>query len=97
MIRSFANKATEDVFNGEFTSASAKKLPREILRRAWIVLHTMDSTSRLDDLKVPPGNRLKQLSGRVKARWSVRLNDQWRMTFLFKDGEFSEVLIVDYH
>jgi proteic killer suppression protein len=57
----------------------------------------MDATVRLDDLRLPPGNRLKELSGNRAGTWSVRVNDQWRITFKFQNGEFSDVLIEDYH
>jgi proteic killer suppression protein len=57
----------------------------------------MDSTARLDDLRVPPGNRLKEFEGDRAGTWSVRINDQWRITFKFQSGEFKDVLIEDYH
>ena len=96
MIKSFTDKATEELFNG-INSKRTAKYPTEIKRRAYLLLHTINSANTLDALKVPPGNRLERLVGDRQASWSVRINDQWRVTFKFSDGDFSDVLIEDYH
>lgn len=93
MIRSFGDKQTEVVFN----RVQARKLPPEIHRRAKRKLLLIDSASSLDDLKVPPGNRLEQLSGNRIGQWSIRINRQWRICFEWHDGDAYNVEIVDYH
>lgn len=93
MIRSFGDKQTETVFN----RGHARKLPSEIHRRAKRKLLLIDSASSLDDLKIPPGNRLEQLSGDRIGQWSIRINRQWRICFEWHDGDAFHVEIVDYH
>jgi proteic killer suppression protein len=97
MILNFLDQTTEDIFHGRFGTKSARRLPQDTHRRASLMLQVMDATVRLDDLRLPPGNRLKELSGNRAGTWSVRVNDQWRITFKFQNGEFSDVLIEDYH
>jgi len=63
-------------------------------RRKLLVLH---NTKRLEDLKVPPGNRLEPLRGDRKGQWSIRINDQWRICFVWRDGDAYDVEVVDYH
>ena len=63
-------------------------------RRKLLVLH---NTKRLEDLKVPPGNRLEPLRGDRKGQWSIRINDQWRICFVWRDGDGYDVEVVDYH
>lgn len=77
MIRSFRDKQTETVFS----RGQAKKLPPENHKRAKRKLLLIHSASSLDDLKIPPGNRLKQLSGDREGQWSIRINQQWRICF----------------
>jgi proteic killer suppression protein len=94
LIRSFANKQTEDVFNGFVP----KGLPADIIRRAWIKLDLIDSVGVVTDLRVPPGNRLEKLSGDREGEWSIRINDQWRVCFAWReDTNAYDVEIVDYH
>ena len=83
MIRSFADKKTEALFRDE--------------RAAKRKLEMLDAASRLDDLKVPPGNRLEALSGDLSGFHSIRINDQWRLIFVWRDDGAHEVEIVDYH
>jgi proteic killer suppression protein len=97
MILNFVDQTTEDIFHGRFGTKSARGVPQTLHRRASLLLQVMDSTARLDDLRVPPGNRLKELEGDRAGTWSVRINDQWRITFKFQSGEFKDVLIEDYH
>jgi len=99
MIKSFRCKHTEKVWNRVFT----KKFPPDIqgagksspiARRKLLMLN---AASTLEDLKIPPNNRLEKLSGDRKGQFSIRLNNQWRICFKFENGDASEVEIVDYH
>ena len=92
MIRSFADKKTEALFRDE----RVKEL-QSIARAAKRKLEMLDAASRLDDLKVPPGNRLEALSGDLAGFHSIRINDQWRLIFVWRDDGAYEVQIVDYH
>ena len=96
MIRSFADTATEDVFYGADTRA-ARRLPKElwpVMRRKLDMLH---AAKTLADLLVPPGNRLESLRGDQSGRHSIRVNQQFRITFRFHEGGAWEVLCEDYH
>jgi proteic killer suppression protein len=91
MIRSFADRDTEDLFNDR----SVRRLGA-IERVARRKLQLLDTAGRLDDLRVPPGNRLEALHGNRKGQHSIRINDQWRVCFRWLDGAH-DVEIVDYH
>ena len=93
MIKSFRDSNTERVFKRQFV----KKLPREIQQRAFMRLNAIDAAVRLEDLRLPPSNRLEALKGDRKGEHSVRINDQWRICFLWQDGHAECVEIVDYH
>ena len=93
MIKSFANKETERVFQQIFT----KKLPHEIQHLALRKLILIDNAHTLEDLRVPPGNRLEKLSGVRTGQYSIRINDQFRICFREKGGDYYEVEITDYH
>lgn len=93
MIRSFACKDTEKIWNGQKT----RVFPGDIQGRALIKLRLIDAARAPEDLKSPPGNRLEALSGNRKGQMSIRINNQWRICFVWKDGEAYEVEIVDYH
>ena len=97
MILSFANKATEDIFDGVSSSEARKLLPRELLRIAFRKLDQLNAADRLDDLKVPPGNRLHALSGNLRGRHAVRVNDQYRIVFRFEGADAFDVRCTDYH
>ena len=92
MIRSFADKKTEALFRDERV-----KEFQSIARAAKRKLEMLDAASRLDDLKMPPGNRLEALSGDLSGFHSIRINDQWRLIFVWRDDGAYEVEIVDYH
>lgn len=96
MIVSFADKATEDLFHGRSTGR-VRRLPPEILRPALQQLDMLNSARELNDLRSPPGNRLKRLKGELEGHYSVRINRQWRLVFRWDAAEASEVRIVDYH
>jgi proteic killer suppression protein len=93
VIGSFADKETQKIWTGEFS----KKLPREVQivgLRKLIILHR---SRDLNDLRIPPGNRLERLSGVRKGQYSIRINDQWRICFEWNNGIATEVEITDYH
>jgi proteic killer suppression protein len=92
MIRSFGDKATERLFGDEFVRQF-----QGIARVAKRKLEAVNAAGRLEDLTVPPSNRLEKLKGDLKDFHSVRINDQWRVIFKWIDGEPHQVRIVDYH
>lgn len=93
MIRSIADKETEKVYNQVFS----KKLPHDIQRIALRKLIMLDNAKTLEDLKVPPANRLEKLHGDREGQYSIRINDQFRICFDFASGDASNVEITDYH
>lgn len=93
MIKSFADPDTERLFRRE----RVRRFPAELLRPMLRKLVAVDAAERLDDLRVPPGNRLEKLRGDRAGQHSVRVNDQWRICFRWRDGDAYEVEIVDYH
>lgn len=93
MIKSFRDKDTERIWNRE----QSKKFSAEIQRTALRKLVAVDGAEALQDLRIPPGNRLEKLSGNRHGQTSIRINDQWRICFIWKDGNAHEVEIVDYH
>lgn len=96
MIQNFNSQGTEDVFHGRSTR-EARKIPQSLWRVARRKLDMLNAAVNLKDLKVPPANRLEALKGSLKGKYSVRVNDQFRLVFVFKDGNAYEVEIVDYH
>jgi len=93
MIHSFKNSATESVWDGVFSSLFPPAIQRTA-RRKLIHIH---SAINLNDLRVPPGNRLEKLKGKRKGQHSIRINDQWRICFRWRSGNAYDVEIVDYH
>ena len=93
MIQSFADKATAAIFSG----LEVRRLPREVQAVARRKLKLLDAAGSLESLRVPPGNRLEALRGDRKGQWSIRINDQWRICFRWKQGDAFDVEIVDYH
>lgn len=93
MIRTFANRMTQRLFYDE----RVKELPPGILRSAKRKLFMIHAATRIDDLRVPPGNRLEKLYGTRSGQYSIRINDQWRVCFQFDAGQADAVEIVDYH
>ena len=96
MIISFGNQGTADLFNG-IESREAKKIPSEITKTALKKLDMLNAAEQLDELKVPPGNRLEALKGNLKGYYSIRLNNRWRIIFQWDNGKVSQVQIIDYH
>jgi proteic killer suppression protein len=97
MIISFKSKATEDIFNGKATKAALRAWPKKIWNRATRKLDQLDSVLTLDELRVPPGNRLETLSGDRKGQFSIRINDQLRICFKWSESGPVDVEITDYH
>lgn len=93
MIKSFSSKETEKVWNGHRSS----KLPDEIQQIARRKLRMINNSINLNDLRVPPSNRLEKLKVDKNGFHSIRVNDQWRLVFKFKQGHAYEVCISDYH
>jgi toxin HigB-1 len=93
MIVSFGDSETEKIWNGE----RSRRLPTDIQSVALRKLRLIEAAGRIDDLRVPPGNRLEKLSGKRVDQWSIRINDQWRIVFHWTEGGAENVSIVDYH
>lgn len=93
MIRSFADPDTEALHRDGTCPARWRGFQSVALRK----LDMIDAAVRIDDLRVPPGNRLEKLRGDLAGRWSIRINDQWRIVFRFDGDGPEEVTIVDYH
>ncbi len=96
-ILSFADEGTEDVFHGRDTQAARKKLPKALWRIAQRKLDMMQAATQLQDLRVPPGNRLKALKGPRKGQHSIRINDKYRICFVWTPKGAKDVEITDYH
>ena len=93
MIRSFADKETERIWNGDLS----RRIPNQIQALARRKLRMLNAAQRLDDLRIPPANRLEGMKGQRAGQYSIRINDQWRICFLWNEGQCDEVEIVDYH
>lgn len=93
VIISFACKETEIIWQGKYSRA----LPSTIQNRALVKLRWIDAANILQDLRVPPSNNLEALKGNRKGQLSIRINNQWRICFVFENGDAYEVEIVDYH
>lgn len=93
MIRTWTDAEAEKVFSLE----RSRKLPSDIQRVALRKLRMLDAATSLEDLRLPPANRLEKLHGNRKGQWSIRINDQWRICFAWRDGNADAVEIVDYH
>ena len=93
MIESFGDSATENIYRG----LRVRGLPGDIQERARRKLRMINQARIIEDLQIPPGNRLEQLKGNLNGFWSIRINQQWRIIFRWKDGTKQEVTIKDYH
>jgi len=97
MIQSFRDTGTEDIFNGANTMSTRKTCPETLWRVATRKLEQLDSVISLPELKIPPGNRLEALSGDRQGQYSIRINDQYRVCFIWTENGPDDVEIVDYH
>ena len=93
MIISFGNSETESIWNGD----RVKKLPKEIQEIGRRKLRMLNNSMNVIDLRIPPSNRLEKLSGKIKNFYSIRINDQWRIIFQWRNGNAYEAEIIDYH
>jgi toxin HigB-1 len=93
VIRSFADKETERIWNGDLS----RRLPNQIQALARRKLRMLNAAQRLGDLRIPPANRLEALRGKRAGQHSIRINDQWRICFVWREGQCDAVEIVDYH
>lgn len=93
MIIAFHDSDTEKVWRGEFS----RRLPNQIQATARRKLRMLNNARTLDDLRIPPANRLERLSGDHDGQWSIRINDQWQVCFAWTDGNAEQVEICDYH
>jgi len=97
MIQSFRDDGTEDLFNGVHSRAARQTCPKRLWKTAVRKLDLLDSVTALQELKVPPGNRLEPLGGDRKGQHSIRINDQYRICFVWTEAGPEQVEIVDYH
>lgn len=97
MILSFKDVGTEDIFNGENTESARKTCPQTLYSVASRKLDQIDSVVELNELRVPPGNRLEALEGDRQGQYSIRINDQYRICFIWTLNGAEDVEIVDYH
>ncbi|MCB1237990.1 MAG: type II toxin-antitoxin system RelE/ParE family toxin [Verrucomicrobiae bacterium] len=93
MIETFADSETEKIYSGR----RSRKLPEDIQIRVRRKLRMINQARSLQDLRIPPANRLEPLKGDWKGFWSIRVNQQWRVVFKWNDGHAREVSVVDYH
>src|SRR4030042_2223244 len=97
MIRSFKDQGSEDIFDGRDSKAARQRCPRILWKTAARKLDQLDSVVNLQELRVPPGNRLEPLSGDRMGQFSIRINDQYRICFSWSEDGPNDVEIVDYH
>ncbi len=93
MIKSFKDRETEKVFSNEFS----RKFPPGIQKKAWHRLRLIHGSKNLADLKTPKSNRLKELQGKLAGQYSIRINKQWRICFIWIGDSAYNVQIIDYH
>jgi len=96
MIRNINGKTTQDIFDG-YNSRQSRTVPQALHAKARRLLDQINTAPGLEFLNVPPGNRLEKLRGQLAGYWSVRINDQWRIIFKWKENDALDVEIVDYH
>jgi proteic killer suppression protein len=97
MILSFRNEGTEDIFNGENTKSARSSCPESLWKVVTRKLDQLDSVTALDELRIPPGNKLEALSADRRGQFSIRINRQYRICFVWTDSGPERVEIVDYH
>jgi proteic killer suppression protein len=93
VIRNFIDKEAEKIWHG----VPSRRLPGDIQSVARRKLRMLNSAVNLDDLRIPPANRLEALKGNLKGRYSIRINDQWRVCFRWSEGDALDIEIMDYH
>jgi len=93
MIKSFGGKETQKIFNREYSLKLPALIQRTAMRKLWMI----DAANSINDLLIPPSNRLEKLKGKRKEQYSIRINDQWRVCFKWRQQDAYEVEIIDYH
>lgn len=93
MIRSFGNKETELIWYGQYAKRVDRSIQRTVLRK----LELIHAAKNVKDLRIPPGNRLERLVGDRRGQYGIRVNAQWRLCFVWRDGGAEGVELVDYH
>jgi proteic killer suppression protein len=96
MIESFKDKLAQAIFDGDRTK-DTKRIHRNLIKKTEKKLDLINAAIRLEDLKIPPGNKLEKLSGNYKGYYSIRVDGQWRLIFKWKNGFAHEVQFIDYH
>ncbi len=96
MIVTFLSESTSDIYHG-LESKQARKIPQTIWKVAQRKLDLLNAAHSLNDLRIPTSNHLEALKGKIKGKYSIRINDQYRLVFEFRDGNAYEVEIIDYH
>lgn len=97
MTISFRDQGTEDIYNGVESKPARKVCPRDLVRRARAKLFLIDDAESIQDLRVPPGNRLEALKGDRQGQYSIRINERYRICFRWTEAGATDVEIVDYH
>ena len=97
MIHSFANRGTEDIYDGANTKQARSLLPANLFGQARRKLDMINAAEEVKDLREPPGNRLEQLKGNLEGFYSIRINEQWRIIFRWTNNGAEVVEIIDYH
>ncbi|MCB9241207.1 MAG: type II toxin-antitoxin system RelE/ParE family toxin [Flavobacteriales bacterium] len=93
MIKSFGDNETEKIWKGDFS----KKLPNDFQQRGRRKLRMLNNAQNIEDLRIPPSNRLERLKGNMRDFHSIRINDQWRIVFIWANNDAYDVQIMDYH
>lgn len=93
MIQSFRDRETERLFRRQRSRRLAHHIQRTAMRKLWM----LDAATQIDDLRIPPANRLERLRGTRVLQYSIRINEQWRICFAWRDGNAYDVEVVDYH
>ena len=96
MIRNFSSKTAQDIYDGA-KSRHARKIPVDLHAKAQRLFDQINAAVVVDTLRIPPGNRLEKLKGKLEGFWSLRINDQWRIVFRWHEGDAVDVDIIDYH
>ena len=97
MIKSFGSCGTEDIFDGRDTKEARKLIRKELWKIVFRKLDMVNAAHEIRDLLVPPGNRLEKLKGKLSGFHSIRINDQFRIIFIWSEGQANSVEIIDYH
>ncbi|MEK9627987.1 MAG: type II toxin-antitoxin system RelE/ParE family toxin [Nitrospinota bacterium] len=96
MIKNFKSKSARDIYDG-VNSKEARKIPKELHDKARRLFDQINVVSSVSVLRKPPSNKLEKLGGKLKGFWSLRINDQWRIVFRWKESNALDVEVVDYH